>query len=148
MVVFWVSDVTGDAAADMFEWRNQSCRRELCVFLFVPCPRTPQVERTEKVALPPKEFGGDIHSKVVTELKKKFEGRCSAKWGYTLFVFPGQDGAPVTMSAGILDIDTGCAVFDVKFTSMVFRPFNNEVMLAEVLSVSPVRCVSTGSGRH
>jgi DNA-directed RNA polymerase subunit E'/Rpb7 len=99
-----------------------------------------QVERTEKVALPPKEFGGDIHAKVVVELKKKFEGRCSAKWGYTLFVFPGQDGAPVTMSAGILDIDTGCAVFDVKFTSMVFRPFNNEVMLAEVLSVSPVRC--------
>ena len=42
-------------------------------------------------------------------------------------------------SAGLLDIDTGCAVYEISYESIVFRPFKNEILLAEVSQISSVR---------
>jgi DNA-directed RNA polymerase subunit E'/Rpb7 len=42
-------------------------------------------------------------------------------------------------SAGVLDIDSGFAAYDIEFDSVVYRPFKNEIVLADVSEVTPVR---------
>ena len=90
------------------------------------------MERTDKVSLSPEHFGGNIEQKVVAELKKKVEGRISIKHGFTVLVFysPAFDaqGNPVesgmlkvTLSPGMLDIDTGCAIFQVPENQYMTR---------------------------
>eukprot|EP00823_Brevimastigomonas_motovehiculus_P002960 TRINITY_DN1778_c2_g1_i1.p1 TRINITY_DN1778_c2_g1~~TRINITY_DN1778_c2_g1_i1.p1 ORF type:complete len:177 (+),score=24.24 TRINITY_DN1778_c2_g1_i1:69-599(+) len=87
--------------------------------------------RTETVQLHPQYFGKNFEEKVQIELKHKVEGKCSGRYGYTIAVtkiFP--------IGKGRLHEDSGYAHFDVKFMSLVFRPFKNEVLPARVSAVN------------
>jgi hypothetical protein len=108
-----------------------------------------------------------VRDRLLTLLKAKVEGKCHGVWGYTVFVVItfllcskcfgslstlqhfkrrsiqnfvcSQHPDTVNPSVGLLDIDTGCAVYEVEYVSLVFRPFKNEILMAEVASLSSVR---------
>ena len=79
------------------------------------------------MAIAPKNFGKNMETKILHELKRKVEGKPSGHFGYTILVtrikYTGQ---------GILNEDTGNAHFKVEYWSLVFRPFVNEILPAEV----------------
>lgn len=92
------------------------------------------MDRDDDLALPPKHFGRDLKDKILAELRRKVEGQCSGKYGYTILVTHLK-----SYGKGCLDVDTGWAHFPVKYLALVFRPFRNEVLPAEVFAVNPVR---------
>lgn len=60
------------------------------------------------------------------------EGRTDGSYGYTILVTNFDFGS----GGGVLDETTGKAHFKVTFKSVVFRPFKNEVLPAEVIVVN------------
>eukprot|EP00455_Lapot_gusevi_P019610 TRINITY_DN2094_c0_g1_i1.p1 TRINITY_DN2094_c0_g1~~TRINITY_DN2094_c0_g1_i1.p1 ORF type:complete len:173 (+),score=16.33 TRINITY_DN2094_c0_g1_i1:76-594(+) len=89
------------------------------------------IERTEQISLHPAFFGGNIQQTILKQLRNKVEGHCSGRYGYTISVISLQ-----SYDRGKLDTDTGNAVFHVRYHSLVFRPFRNEILPAEVTSIS------------
>lgn len=81
--------------------------------------------------LPPKHFGRDVEKKLLGELRAKVEGKCSGRFGYTILVLKLDE-----FGAARLDEDSGWAKFPVRFTSLVFRPFMNQVLPAEVVALN------------
>jgi hypothetical protein len=76
---------------------------------------------------------------VLEQLKFKVEGKCTGRYGYTIAVTH-----MVNVGRGQLHEDSGYAYFPVKYMSLVFRPFKNEILPAKVTMISPVRsfCLS------
>eukprot|EP01083_Nonionella_stella_P011016 31315_1 len=89
------------------------------------------MEREDKVPLHPKYFGPDAVKRILDELKKKVEGKATGRFGFTILVTKIQG-----MSPGHLDDTTGFAHYTVRYLSVVFRPFRNEVLFAEVSMVN------------
>eukprot|EP00465_Bigelowiella_longifila_P000013 CAMPEP_0185251098 /NCGR_PEP_ID=MMETSP1359-20130426/445_1 /TAXON_ID=552665 /ORGANISM="Bigelowiella longifila, Strain CCMP242" /LENGTH=179 /DNA_ID=CAMNT_0027832833 /DNA_START=80 /DNA_END=619 /DNA_ORIENTATION=- len=92
-----------------------------------------QIFREENVELPPSDFQKGIKEKVKKRLKEKVEGKCSARYGFTIMVaaIVNQDKLE-----GRLDEITGCAHFKVKYRAIVFRPYPNEILMAEVNNIT------------
>ncbi|MES1922677.1 DNA-directed RNA polymerase II subunit RPB7, variant 2 [Bonamia ostreae] len=92
------------------------------------------VERTESVSVLPKHFSSTLKEHVVNQLKKKLEGRSIGNFGYTILVT-----TMIDMSSGKLRDYTGEAEFEVRYLSLIFRPFIGEVLFAQVTVVNQVR---------
>ncbi|KMS65232.1 hypothetical protein BVRB_038070, partial [Beta vulgaris subsp. vulgaris] len=56
---------------------------------------------------------------------------CSGTYGYTILVTHLK-----SYGKGLFNVDTGWAHFPVKYLALVFRPFRNEVLPAEVFAVN------------
>ena len=93
-----------------------------------------QIEREEVLALHPKYFGKSILDNIKDQLAEKLEGKCTGRYGYTIMVLRDT----VRIGKGLLHEDTGYAHYPVRFTSIVFRPFKNEVLPARVTSINTV----------
>ena len=95
------------------------------------------MERVDNVPLHPKHFGADSVKRILDELKSKVEGKASGRFGFTILVTKIQG-----MSSGRLDESTGYAHYTVRYLSVVFRPFRNEILFAEVAMVNQVCILS------
>lgn len=84
----------------------------------------------------PRLFSKNIRDAIEQELRAKVEGKCSGRYGYTVVITQVIDHGK-----GLL-LDTGLANFTVSFRCLVFRPFKNEVLSAQVTSVAAVRTTS------
>jgi len=89
------------------------------------------VDRTDRVSVPPHQFGRNLRREVEETLRIKVEGKCTGKYGFTIIVTNVEE-----MSKGQLDEDSGFAHFDVRYVSLVFRPFKNEILLAKVHTIT------------
>mmetsp|Transcript_3372 Transcript_3372/g.5213 ORF Transcript_3372/g.5213 Transcript_3372/m.5213 type:complete len:179 (+) Transcript_3372:47-583(+) len=87
------------------------------------------IDREENVELPPSDFQKGIKDKVQKRLKEKVEGKCSERYGFTIMV-----AAIINKNnlEGRLDEITGCAHFKVRYRAIVFKPYPNEILMAEV----------------
>ena len=103
----------------------------------MPDRRSVQIERDDDLAIAPKYFGRDLPNTILSELRRKVEGSCSGTYGYTILVTHLK-----SYGRGVLNVDTGWAHFPVKYLSLAFRPFRNEVLPAEVFAVNQVRLLS------
>lgn len=83
------------------------------------------------MALHPRYFTKDVKQRILKELRNKVEGKCTGRFGYTILV-----KQLFEVGAGKLDEGTGWAHFPVKYLALVFRPFKNEVLPAEVIAVN------------
>lgn len=95
------------------------------------------IERVETVSLAPQFFNANLQKEVHRALRAKMEGKCSGRWGYTIAittVYP--------LGKGRLDEDSGYAHFEVKYISLVMRPFKNEIIMAKVHTITNV-CIDT-----
>jgi DNA-directed RNA polymerase II subunit RPB7 len=72
-----------------------------------------------------------LQQKILQELKLKYEGKCSGRYGYTILIV-----GIVDVSNGELHADTGFALFNVKYNCIVFRPFKNEILPAVVTQIT------------
>jgi DNA-directed RNA polymerase II subunit RPB7 len=89
------------------------------------------IEREEVLALHPKHFGKNLHSHILTQLRLKVEGKCTGRFGYTICVTSLEEVCP-----GKLHEDSGYAHFPVRYYSLVFRPFKNEILPCRVSSIN------------
>lgn len=83
------------------------------------------------MALPPRSFTSDIEQKILHELRRKVEGKCTGRFGYTVLVRRLE-----AFGNALLNEDSGWAHFPVKYLALVFRPHKNEVLLAEVVALN------------
>jgi DNA-directed RNA polymerase II subunit RPB7 len=67
----------------------------------------------------------------MTTLRKKVEGKCTGRFGYTILVTSLTD-----VGKGRLDEDSGSAVFPVTYLALVFRPIRNEILNTRVTQVN------------
>jgi DNA-directed RNA polymerase II subunit RPB7 len=81
--------------------------------------------------LHPSFFGKQVHKHIEDELRAKFAGKCTGRFGYTIAIPTVLD-----YGAGVLDIESGFAKFEVEYLALVFRPFRFEVLPAIVKQVS------------
>ena len=88
------------------------------------------ISREDVVELHPKFLGKNIKKEVLKTLRRKVEGKCTGRYGYTIVVAQITD-----MSEGKLHIDTGYCVFNVKYNALVLRTFLNEVIPCTVASI-------------
>ena len=91
------------------------------------------MDRENDIALPPKFFGRELRSHLLDELRRQVEGQCTGQYGFTILVTNIKH-----FSQTGLDEDTGWAHFCVQYHALVFRPFRNQVLPAEVLSLNAV----------
>merc|ERR1719479_765369 len=89
------------------------------------------ITREDKLSIPPRDFGKDLRSKIMTQLRNKVEGKATGRYGFTILVT-----TLLKVGDGRLYEDTGDAHFPVKYFALVFRPFKNEILPAEVKTVS------------
>jgi len=89
------------------------------------------IEREDTLALAPKYFGKAVKKHILSQLRKKVEGKCTGRYGYTIVVTQLQ-----LIGKGKLDEDTGNAHFPVRYLALVFRPFKNEILPAKVTSIN------------
>mmetsp|Transcript_12090 Transcript_12090/g.15107 ORF Transcript_12090/g.15107 Transcript_12090/m.15107 type:complete len:183 (-) Transcript_12090:156-704(-) len=89
------------------------------------------VTRQDTLAIHPRDFGKNLHEKILTQLRQKVEGKASGHFGYTILVTKLKD-----IGSGILNEDTGNAHFKITYFSLVFRPFKGEILPGEVKSIS------------
>jgi DNA-directed RNA polymerase subunit E'/Rpb7 len=95
------------------------------------CPMFFLIEREDEVALPPRAFTRDIEKKILAELRRKVQGRCTGRFGYTILVKRLEE-----FGNALLNEDTGWAHFPVKYLALVFGPFKNEVLPAHVVGLN------------
>lgn len=89
------------------------------------------IDRDEKLQLHPQHFGKNLNKQIHRELKLKVEGKCTGRYGYTVAVL-----ALKNIGKGQLHEDTGYAHFPITYTSLVFRPFRNEILPAVVSTIN------------
>ncbi|ETO27206.1 hypothetical protein RFI_09924 [Reticulomyxa filosa] len=89
------------------------------------------VTRQDTLALHPRDFGKNMKAKIFQHLKQKVEGKASGHFGFTILVTKMASVGP-----GILNESTGNAHFLVEYFALVFRPFEGEILPAEVKSVT------------
>jgi DNA-directed RNA polymerase II subunit RPB7 len=85
------------------------------------------VERKDILSLRPQYFGKKVKEEVLKQLRHKVEGKCDKRYGYTIHVID-----LTNVGKGCLDLDTGNAEFPVVYTTLVFKPFLNEILPAKV----------------
>jgi DNA-directed RNA polymerase II subunit RPB7 len=83
------------------------------------------------VQLPPAQFGQNIREKVIEMLKAKVEGKCTGRFGYTIIVCKVEN-----VTKGKLHPVTGMGHFHVRYNALVFKPYKNEILQAEVTGVN------------
>lgn len=89
------------------------------------------LNRTEEIEVKPALFCGPIHTTILALLRQKYEGQCSGRYGWTIRVVK-----IAKCGKGKLDMESGNAKFAVEFESIVFRPFKNEVVVADVKTIN------------
>jgi DNA-directed RNA polymerase subunit E'/Rpb7 len=70
--------------------------------------------REDVVELPPRQFTKDIEKKILVELRRKVEGKCTGRFGYTILVKRLDWIGP-----GMLNEDTGWAQFQASLLGIV-----------------------------
>jgi len=89
------------------------------------------IERQESLALAPRYFGKSIEKHILEQLRRKVEGKCSGRFGFTIIV-----AALTKIEKGKLHEDSGFAHFPVTYHALVFRPFKNEILPAKVTAIN------------
>jgi len=82
--------------------------------------------------LHPRYFGRNLRDALRAKLLSDVEGSCNIKVGYIIAVVGDE---PQFGRGRVLD-GRGVAVFDVKYTAVVWRPFKDEVVDAIVTDVT------------
>lgn len=114
------------------------------------------LELTEELQLQPRFFGRNIKDTLQIRLEQKVckhaspcqhaspqvEGTCSGKYGFVICVLNLND-----IGKGLIQPGTGNAVFTVKYTCLVFRPFKGEVLDALVRNVNKA-CTASFNQLH
>mmetsp|Transcript_7810 Transcript_7810/g.16309 ORF Transcript_7810/g.16309 Transcript_7810/m.16309 type:complete len:185 (-) Transcript_7810:5-559(-) len=88
---------------------------------------------THSLTLDPIHFGPNLHSTITKLTKEACEGRPLSHYGYVVHVI---DVSRENMRAGVVEYDTGAVCYDVKYEALIFRPFKNEVLDANVAVVN------------
>lgn len=81
----------------------------------------------DKVRIPPTMFGSTIEDATLHILRERYEGRIFREVGMVLVVFDPE----VSKEGVVIPGDAG-AYYSVKFKSLSFMPYVNEVFLAEI----------------
>lgn len=89
------------------------------------------LELAEELELQPRFFGKDLQHTVEKMLIQKVEGTCSGQYGFIICVTGTHN-----VSKGLIRPGTGSAVFTVRYTCIVMRPFKGEVLDCVVTSVN------------
>lgn len=82
-----------------------------------------------EILLEPSHFGPKLRATIVRLLKEQVEGLALATYGYVVNVIEVPEDQ---IKSGIIEYDTGSVAFHVKYTALLLRPFNNEVLDAVV----------------
>eukprot|EP00741_Cyanophora_paradoxa_P003446 tig00000704_g3347.t1 len=90
-----------------------------------------ELERT--ITLEPKLFGPKLKKELVGALVREVEGTCSGRYGFVVVVTGIRNAEKLE---GKLREGTGAAVFVVKYSAIVFKPFKGEVLDAVVSQVN------------
>ena len=85
------------------------------------------------INLHPQFFGPQIEKYVTQRLHEEVEGSCSGRYGAIVCIIEVTD-----IGKGVLQNNTGYAVYKVRYKAIVFKPFKNQVMDAIVMDVNNV----------
>jgi DNA-directed RNA polymerase II subunit RPB7 len=86
----------------------------------------------KNISLHPKHFSGELKETLLEKLVRQEEGQTSVRFGYVVSITK-----IVHVGKGKIN-ESGFATFTIKFEAIVFKPFKNEVLDANVTSVSKV----------
>ncbi|MEM3422693.1 MAG: DNA-directed RNA polymerase [Candidatus Bilamarchaeaceae archaeon] len=84
----------------------------------------------DKVRIPPTMFGSKIEDAALRILRERYEGRIFKEVGIVLSIFE-----PEIIGEGVVIPGDAGAYYSVKFKSLSFIPFVNEVFLAEIKDI-------------
>ena len=86
-----------------------------------------------RIQLEPHSFGPQLREYIHARLHDEVEGTCSGKHGYVIAVASIED-----IGTGRIVPGHGIAEYNVKYRAVVFKPFKNQVIDAQVTTVNKV----------
>lgn len=87
----------------------------------------------KKLQLHPRSFGPHMRDTLIGQLVAEVEGTCSGKHGYVVAVTKVE-----SIGQGMLVEGTPLVTFNIRYRSVVFRPFKGEILDALVTVVNKV----------
>jgi DNA-directed RNA polymerase II subunit RPB7 len=88
---------------------------------------------THTINLHPQYFGPQIKEFLVKRLYEEVEGTCSGRYGYIIAVVSVE-----SIGKGVLQSNTGFALYEIEYKAIVFKPFKNQVVDGIVTTVNKV----------
>lgn len=88
---------------------------------------------TQIIEIKPQDFTNELDDYIKQNLKQEIFSSSIARYGYIVTIHNIS-----SISDGILRTSTGTAVFTVKFTAIIYRPYKNEVVDGTVCAVNKV----------
>ncbi len=91
------------------------------------------LQLTHSLVIPPIHFGPKLYDTLTTLLRSSVEGSALSTYGYVVQVISVPRSS---ITAGVIEYDSGDVAFDIRYEALLFRPFKNEVVDAVVTDVN------------